>query len=114
MLVVHLLEMPITELEENVNAQLDDNPALEKADESEDEMPDLRDDGSVAGDEPEGFEEENEREERQEALDEALESIDRKSTRLNSSHANISYAVFCLKKKNQRFSRASLMHYGVH
>src|SRR3712207_8685760 len=27
-------------------------------------------------------------------------SADRKSTRLNSSHANISYAVFCLKKKN--------------
>src|SRR3712207_7108577 len=27
-------------------------------------------------------------------------TIDRKSTRLNSSHANISYAVFCLKKKN--------------
>src|SRR3712207_7054797 len=26
---------------------------------------------------------------------------DRKSTRLNSSHANISYAVFCLKKKNK-------------
>src|SRR3712207_7787400 len=28
-------------------------------------------------------------------------ALDRKSTRLNSSHANISYAVFCLKKKNQ-------------
>src|SRR3712207_7773002 len=28
------------------------------------------------------------------------QAIDRKSTRLNSSHANISYAVFCLKKKN--------------
>src|SRR3712207_8732734 len=28
--------------------------------------------------------------------------VDRKSTRLNSSHANISYAVFCLKKKNAR------------
>src|SRR3712207_9227321 len=27
-------------------------------------------------------------------------TADRKSTRLNSSHANISYAVFCLKKKN--------------
>src|SRR3712207_7343161 len=27
------------------------------------------------------------------------EHVDRKSTRLNSSHANISYAVFCLKKK---------------
>src|SRR3712207_8600164 len=29
---------------------------------------------------------------------------DRKSTRLNSSHANISYAVFCLKKKTTTFS----------
>src|SRR3712207_7498839 len=29
---------------------------------------------------------------------------DRKSTRLNSSHANISYAVFCLKKKNKRIT----------
>src|SRR3712207_8459326 len=28
---------------------------------------------------------------------------DRKSTRLNSSHANISYAVFCLKKKNNHY-----------
>src|SRR3712207_8089694 len=28
-------------------------------------------------------------------------ATDRKSTRLNSSHANISYAVFCLKKKKQ-------------
>src|SRR5258707_4338880 len=28
--------------------------------------------------------------------------IDRKSTRLNSSHANISYAVFCLKKKKSQ------------
>src|SRR3712207_7714035 len=29
------------------------------------------------------------------------QDLDRKSTRLNSSHANISYAVFCLKKKNR-------------
>src|SRR3712207_8837565 len=28
-----------------------------------------------------------------------ISTVDRKSTRLNSSHANISYAVFCLKKK---------------
>src|SRR3712207_7472172 len=34
-----------------------------------------------------------------EALGMALPGRDRKSTRLNSSHANISYAVFCLKKK---------------
>src|SRR3712207_8124632 len=33
-------------------------------------------------------------------LDEAVR-VDRKSTRLNSSHANISYAVFCLKKKKK-------------
>src|SRR5947209_14704144 len=31
---------------------------------------------------------------------------DRKSTRLNSSHANISYAVFCLKKKTTSYSRS--------
>src|SRR5437899_5561996 len=31
----------------------------------------------------------------------ALEEIDRKSTRLNSSHLGISYAVFCLKKKKK-------------
>src|SRR3712207_7500651 len=30
---------------------------------------------------------------------------DRKSTRLNSSHANISYAVFCLKKKKKKKTR---------
>src|SRR3712207_7833343 len=30
--------------------------------------------------------------------------LDRKSTRLNSSHANISYAVFCLKKKTDHLS----------
>src|SRR3712207_7267187 len=33
---------------------------------------------------------------------EKLLEADRKSTRLNSSHANISYAVFCLKKKKKR------------
>src|SRR3712207_7463903 len=33
---------------------------------------------------------------------------DRKSTRLNSSHANISYAVFCLKKKKKKTSYVSI------
>src|SRR3712207_6974491 len=36
--------------------------------------------------------------------------IDRKSTRLNSSHANISYAVFCLKKKNKH----TLLYLDIH
>src|SRR3712207_8075626 len=35
---------------------------------------------------------------------------DRKSTRLNSSHANISYAVFCLKKKNTKNNRDHSYH----
>src|SRR3712207_6853609 len=34
-------------------------------------------------------------------------AADRKSTRLNSSHANISYAVFCLKKKNFNYLNTS-------
>src|SRR3712207_7447804 len=34
---------------------------------------------------------------------------DRKSTRLNSSHANISYAVFCLKKKTLHITATRLM-----
>src|SRR3712207_7811293 len=34
------------------------------------------------------------------AMIDGIAGIDRKSTRLNSSHANISYAVFCLKQKN--------------
>src|SRR3712207_9013027 len=36
-----------------------------------------------------------------EARERARPNQDRKSTRLNSSHANISYAVFCLKKKKK-------------
>src|SRR5438445_6563894 len=38
-------------------------------------------------------------------------SRDRKSTRLNSSHANISYAVFCLKKKNDNVIENGLMEF---
>src|SRR5947209_13679167 len=53
----------------------------------------------------------------------AAMDTDRKSTRLNSSHANISYAVFCLKKKkhfkqklsftNQPFNNQTKDRYGV-
>src|SRR3712207_8301974 len=38
---------------------------------------------------------------------------DRKSTRLNSSHANISYAVFCLKKKKQNQTYIEKKIYGT-
>src|SRR3712207_8646478 len=40
--------------------------------------------------------------------EESSPSPDRKSTRLNSSHANISYAVFCLKKKKYHISSLRL------
>src|SRR5437870_7694342 len=42
-----------------------------------------------------------------------VEGEDRKSTRLNSSHVAISYAVFCLKKKNQIIVSHLRLHYGV-
>src|SRR3712207_7518326 len=55
----------------------------------------------------------------EEAIHSGIQNIiivtgDRKSTRLNSSHANISYAVFCLKKKNlQAIHHAhAIVHYG--
>src|SRR5947209_12860771 len=37
-----------------------------------------------------------------EGVSDITRRLDRKSTRLNSSHANISYAVFCLKKKKKK------------
>src|SRR3712207_6945685 len=40
-----------------------------------------------------------------------LRTEDRKSTRLNSSHANISYAVFCLKKKNKKSTITQLPYH---
>src|SRR2546430_10351985 len=53
----------------------------------------------------------------QEALGLALKdsgAADRKSTRLNSSHSQISYAVFCLKKKNtHNTSTRTAQHHGL-
>src|SRR3712207_6877631 len=46
-------------------------------------------------------EEDDDIQDTEEYVEETL-SLDRKSTRLNSSHANISYAVFCLKKKKKQ------------
>src|SRR3712207_8920022 len=43
---------------------------------------------------------------------ETIEGRDRKSTRLNSSHANISYAVFCLKKKKKQLICVSVYRNG--
>src|SRR3712207_6885090 len=53
--------------------------------------------------------------ERTRSAPEELHAVrDRKSTRLNSSHANISYAVFCLKKKNIKINQYSTKIYQHH
>lgn len=80
MLQVKLLEMPLPELEENVLAELDDNPALEERHDDLDGSDKERgtDDGALSGaeeSEAELYEEKSEREEREEALDKALESL---------------------------------------
>ena len=103
MLQVHMLEMPLTELEENVNAELDDNPALVKADEemfdntssggydptttyndTEGNSDGLTDNKTTNNEEEEKEEEEeeeneyaaqNEREERESALNNALDRM---------------------------------------
>ena len=72
MLNVHLLEMPLTELEQSINAEIDDNPALEISEEGR-EMKSETDDEQIT----ETFEQQTEREERADALDAALENIGR-------------------------------------
>lgn len=83
MLQVHMLEMPLTELEENINAELDDNPAIETA--SQDDALDANalngggdDTAFVTSDNNEAdddYQQQNEREERESALNDALERI---------------------------------------
>ncbi len=73
MLQVKLLEMPLTELEQNINAELDDNPALER---TSDEDIDTHNEEVDNGDE-ESYEEKSEKEEREDELDNALENLGR-------------------------------------
>ena len=84
MLQVKLLEMPITELENSINAELDDNPALESETpddalmgEGNEDRSALDDNSENSSDEDseEAYEAKTEKEEREEALDSALEGI---------------------------------------
>ena len=72
MLVVKLLEMPLTEFEQNVTAELDDNPALESREPDADNVHDGVEDSGGEADDSGDFDAEKEREERESALDEAL------------------------------------------
>lgn len=75
MLVVRMLEMPLTELEQSVTAELDDNPALESADPDMTDETDGNNGGDGQEDEEEDFDAATEREERESALDDALAGI---------------------------------------
>jgi RNA polymerase sigma-54 factor len=78
MLQVKLLEMPLTELEQSVNAELDDNPALETSspdDALSDDRDDRAEDTTMTDDGSDDYEELQEREDREDALDTALENM---------------------------------------
>lgn len=79
-LQVRLLEMPLTELENTINTELDDNPALERDDAGDALTGQTGDDNTLPADgdsdnEDETYEAKNEKEEREDALDSALEGI---------------------------------------
>lgn len=79
-LQVRLLEMPLTELENTINTELDDNPALERDDAGDALTGQTGDDNTLSADgdsdnEDETYEAKNEKEEREDALDSALEGI---------------------------------------
>lgn len=82
-LQVKLLEMPLTELEDNINAELDDNPALESETPDDALMGEGNEDRSALDDTEnsndedgeDAYEAQTEKEEREDALDSALEGI---------------------------------------
>lgn len=106
MLQVRMLEMPLTELEENINAELDDNPALEASSPDDalaaehDDMPDApasADDDAAEQTYDEQFAADEEQQERSSALNDALEGIGRDdempvaSYRTDSSDSSADY-----------------------
>ena len=73
MMLVKMLEMPLSEMEESVKAELDDNPALERVSEADDASGSAdMDEGDTPDD---GYDTPDEREERKDALDAALEQM---------------------------------------
>ncbi len=109
MLQVKLLEMPLTELEDNINAELDDNPALESENPDDALMGEGNEDRSALDDEDDSnedfdgdsYEAQTEKEEREDALDSALEGIgqddqmpDYNTERYNTQNADYEEMVY--------------------
>ena len=110
MLQVKMLEMPLNELEDNINAELDDNPALETENPDDALMGEGNEDRSALDDSDtsnddeygdETFEAQSEKEERKDELDQALESIgkddqmpDYNTDRYNTQNADYEEMVY--------------------
>lgn len=110
MLQVKMLEMPLNELEDNINAELDDNPALETENPDEALMGEGNEDRSALDDSDnsnddefgdDAYEAQSEKEERKDELDQALESIgkddqmpDYNTDRYNTQNADYEEMVY--------------------
>src|SRR5688572_33473846 len=92
--LMKLLQVPTANLEERIKEEMEENPALEQEAENHDDQEEAKDEFTENGEE--NFEEPDGSETDYDNIE------DRKSTRLNSSHSQISYAVFCLKKKKKK------------
>lgn len=110
MLQVKMLEMPLNELEDNINAELDDNPALETENPDDALMGEGNEDHSALDDSDnsnddefgdDAYEAQSEKEERKDELDQALESIgkddqmpDYNTDRYNTQNADYEEMVY--------------------
>ena len=110
MLQVKMLEMPLNELEDNINAELDDNPALETENSDDALMGEGNEDRSALDDSDnsnddefgdDAYEAQSEKEERKDELDQALESIgkddqmpDYNTDRYNTQNADYEEMVY--------------------
>ena len=110
MLQVKMLEMPLNELEDNINAELDDNPALETENPDDALMGECNEDRSALDDSDnsnddefgdDAYEAQSEKEERKDELDQALESIgkddqmpDYNTDRYNTQNADYEEMVY--------------------
>ncbi len=95
LLQARLVELPVAQLIDRINTEMNDNPALEAdaSGEQPDDMHDNYDDGAVESGADDDYDVQHEREERQSALDEALNNIGRDDEDLPVYHGGSANAV---------------------
>jgi RNA polymerase sigma-54 factor len=92
MLVSSLVELPISQLADRINVEMNDNPALEVTNPGGEDYPEYADYSDATDNSQEDFSTRNEREERQSALDEALAGIGRDDEELPVYHGGSNVA----------------------